>query len=529
MEFNNPSLTIKEITRGQTGRDALMAGINELADTVKSTLGAAGRTVIYQDGQGRPLITKDGVTVAEATILWDPIENIGADLVKEAASLTVKEAGDGTTTSTVLAQALIQECDAALKANPMLTIRSLTEDINEGLSNVVAQLSEMSREVTGSTLSDVATISANNDIPLGELISEAYNSAGVNGDVIMKDSIDENTFVETVKGMRIESGIKSQYWRTNIEKETAELDKPYVLLLTSPLNNIRKIQNILEHCIKQNRPLLIIGELEQQPLATLLSNKVKGVLKVNVIDCPGFGKTKQDTVEDVAFRTGATPISEALGDDFDFIDISFLGEVDQAVTDSVRTVIQVKEVEGTEERIQSVRDKIKSEENPYIKKKLEERINILAGAVSIINVGAESKIELKEKKDRIEDAMYAVKAAIKEGIVPGGGIALLNASYALTNTDAPVKLGVGVLAKAIQAPFKTILANADILLSEPVLGQLQSKPGSGLDVISGEIVDMVDSGIIDPVLVTKTALKNAVSVITTIISTDAILSNKIKS
>ena len=308
MEFNNPSLTIKEITRGQTGRDALMAGINELADTVKSTLGAAGRTVIYQDGQGRPLITKDGVTVAEATILWDPIENIGADLVKEAASLTVKEAGDGTTTATVLAQALIKECDAALKANPLLTIRELTQDINEGLSNVVAQLSDMSREVTGSTLSDVATISANNDVPLGELISEAYNAAGVNGDVIMKDSVDETTFVETVKGMRLESGIKSQYWRTNIEKETAELENPYVLLLTSPLNNIRKIQNILEHCIKQNRPLLIIGELEQQPLATLLSNKVKGVIKVNVIDCPGFGKTKQDSVDDVAFRTGATPI-----------------------------------------------------------------------------------------------------------------------------------------------------------------------------------------------------------------------------
>ena len=261
----------------------------------------------------------------------------------------------------------------------------------------------------------------------------------------------------------------------------------------------------------------------------MLSNKVKGVLKVNVIDCPGFGKTKQDTVEDVAFRTGATPISEALGDDFDFIDISFLGEVDQVVTDSMRTVIQVKEVEGTEERIQSVRDKIKSEENPYIKKKLEERINILAGAVSIINVGAESKIELKEKKDRIEDAMYAVKAAIKEGIVPGGGIALLNASFGLTYTDAPLQLGTEVLAKAIQAPFKTILANADILLSDPVLGQLQAVPGAGLDVISGEIVDMVEAGIIDPVLVTKTALKNAVSVITTIISTDAILSNKIKS
>jgi chaperonin GroEL len=368
----------------------------------------------------------------------------------------------------------------------------------------------MSREVTGSTLSDVATISANNDVPLGELISEAYSAAGVNGDVIMKDSIDETTF----------SSIKSQYWRTNTEKETAELENPFVLLLTSPLNNIRKIQNILEHCIKQNRPLLIIGELEQQPLATLLSNKVKGVIKVNVIDCPGFGKTKQDTVDDVSFRTGATPISEALGDDFDFIDISFLGEVDQVVTDSMRTVIQVPEVEGTEERIQSVRDKIKNEENPYIKKKLEERINILAGAVSIINVGAESKIELKEKKDRIEDAMYAVKAAIKEGIVPGGGIALLNASYAIEGT---------VLAKAIQAPFKTILANADILLSDPVLGQLQNSPGTGLDVISGEIVNMVEAGIIDPVLVTKTALKNAVSVITTIISTDAILSNKIKS
>tara|TARA_R110000744_G_scaffold225961_2_gene344347 strand:- start:2368 stop:3957 length:1590 start_codon:yes stop_codon:yes gene_type:complete len=525
MEFNNPSLTIKEITRGNIGREKLMAGINELADTVKSTLGAGGRTVIYQDATGKPMITKDGVTVAEATILWDPIENIGADLVKEAASLTVKEAGDGTTTATVLAQSLMLAANAALLKDPTLTVRELTKGINLGLKKTLDFLAGETVPVTGGILKSVAAISANNDPELGKLISEAYEAAGENGDVLMKDSLDENTYVETVTGMRLESGLKSQYWRTNIEQETAEFEDALVLLLTSPLNNIRKIQNILEFAIKRNRPLLVIGELEQQPMATLLSNKVKGVLKVNVIDLPGFGKTKQDTVDDIAFKTGATPISEALGDDFDFIDVSFLGSVNQVVTDSMRTIIQVDEVEGTAERIEAVREKIKTEENPYIKKKLGERINILAGAVSVINVGAESQLELKEKKDRIEDAMYAVKAAIKEGIVPGGGVALMNASNAL-NSEGATK-GELVLAKAILAPFTTILINADTLLAEPVLKALYSGKGEGVNVISGEIVDMVTEGIIDPVLVTRSALKNAVSVITTIISTDAILSNKI--
>ena len=307
-------------------------------------------------------------------------------------------------------------------------------------------------------------------------------------------------------------------------KDTAELDNPLVLILTSPLANLRKIQTILEHCVKKARPLLIIGELEQQPLATLVSNVVKGVLKVNIIDLPGFGITKQDSVEDLALMTGATPVSEELGDDIDFIDLSYLGQVDRSVTTQKKTVLQVEPPEGVEERIKSVKTKIKKEKNAYLKIKHEERINILSGSVSVIKVGAESKIELKEKKDRTEDAIYAVKAAIAEGIVPGGGIALLNASY--DGIDLPLTDGQKILRKAIQAPFYAILENAELVLADPIITKVLTHRGTGIDVVTGDVVDMIKRGIIDPVLVTKTALKNAVSVVTTIISADTILSNK---
>jgi chaperonin GroEL len=536
MEFNNPSLIVKDITTGVEGRAKIMAGVDKLANAVKSTLGASGKCVIYEDARGNPIITKDGVTVAESVVLWDPVENMGATMIKEAARNTVKEAGDGTTTATVLAQAIMKGANEAL-SKPNVTFRELNAGMHKALQEVLAYLESVKVDVTDDMLDHVAAISCNNDPELGALIAEAFTKAGTNGEVLMEDSGDEYTTIETVKGVQFLSPLKSAYWRTNIERGTAELEKPYILILTSPLNNLRKIQNILEFCIKKTRPLLIIGEIEQHPLATLLSNKVKGIIKVNVVDLPGFGPTKQDTIDDLALMVNATPVSEELGDDIDFIDETVLGEVVKAVTDNQKTILQVDHApEEAVERLTLVKSKISKEKNGYIKKKLEDRINILSGSVSLIKVGAESDIELKEKKDRIEDAIYAVKAAIKEGIVPGGGIALVDAAFhgqrpqsdmdRAMNPREPLSEGEAVLRKAIQAPFYAILENADMTLMEPTLQEVLWTKGVGVDVVTGKVVDMVKRGIIDPVLVTKTALKNAVSVATTIISADAILSNK---
>lgn len=520
MEFNNPSTLIKDITSGDEAKSKILIGVDKLANAVKSTLGASGKCVIYEDALGKPIITKDGVTVAESIILWDPVENMGATLIKETASNTVKEAGDGTTTATVLAQALLHEVNDYAGTS---TMREIKEGINIGLQKVLNYLDKTKIPITDTMLAHVAAISCNNDPILGELITNAFKEAGLDGEVLMEDSEDETTFVETTKGVQLDCGLKSPYLRTSEDRETAELENPLVLLITSPLSNLRKIQNVLEYALKKNRALLIIGELEQQPLSTLISNKVKGVLKVNIIDVPGFGPTKQDTIEDVAFMTGATPINEQLGDDMDFIDPSVLGEVDRSVTTQKKTILQSTPPEGCEVRIKEVKKKIKKEKNGYIKKKLEDRLNILSGSVSLIKVGAESKIELKEKKDRIEDAIYAVKAAIKEGIVPGGGIALLDAAY---DQQDNLLDGEKLLRQAVQAPFYAILENADTVLMDPLLEQIKNTTGKGVDVVTGEIVDMIKRGIIDPVLVTKTALKNAVSVVSTIISADTILSNK---
>jgi len=522
MEFNNPSRLIKDITSGATARDKIISGVNQLAIPVKSTLGASGKTVIFEDAMGKPVITKDGVTVSESIVLYDPVEDMGATMIKEAASNTVREAGDGTTTAICLAQKLLE---LASDAQEKATAREVTTGINKALKEVLGYLDKAAVEIEGGMLNHVAAISCNNDPVLGKLISEAFNQAGKDGEVLMEDSEDEHTTVETTKGVQLNCGLKSPYLRTNPDRETAELDNPLVLLLTSPLANLRKIQSILEYCLKKNQSLLIIGELEQQPLAPLVSNKVKGVLKVNVIDVPGFGPTKQDTVQDLALVTGATVISEELGDDMDFIDISMLGQVDRAVTNQTKTIIQCETPDGVDERIKEVRAKIKKEKNGFIVKKLEERINILSGSVSIIKVGAESKIELKEKKDRVEDAIYAVKAAIREGIVPGGGVALLNAANSGWDREK-ASIGEHVLREAICSPFHTILENADTVLMSGAMKDIRSKTGVGIDVITGEQVNMIEAGIIDPVLVTKTALKNAVSVVSTIISTGNIISNK---
>jgi chaperonin GroEL len=438
---------------------------------------------------------------------------MGATLIKEAARNTVREAGDGTTTATVLAESLLKEVNSS-----DATTREIKDGIKSGIKKVNNYLDKISVKIEGDMLESVSSISCNNDAELGKIIAEAYTKVGKDGVVLMEESPTEETYVEIVDGVQIDSGLTSPHFITDKDKQIAELDNPLVLIVSSEIPNIRRIQTVLEHVIKNKRPLLIVAPVEQQVKAALLMNKVKGNIKVNIVDLPGFGPTKEDTVADLAFLVGAKVINEQLGDDLDLIDIDCLGEAYSAITDDNTTVLTIEPPkEQLEERIESIKKTIdKWEKNPFIQKKQQQRLAMLSGSVGMVKVGANSKVELKEKKDRVEDAIYATKAALKEGIVPGGGIALLNASQEITANA----VGEKILLKAITAPFHTILANAG-------LEQVGPRPtkGLGVDVVTGEDVDMIAKGIIDPVLVTKSALKNAVSVVSTIISADCVISN----
>ena len=515
MEYNLPSELIKQLDFGQTAKEKVIAGVTKLAQAVKSTLGASGKCVIYEDARGMPVITKDGVTVAQSVVLYDPVENIGATLIKEAASNTVKEAGDGTTTATVLAESLLKEVNKEKYADE--SIREIKAGISSGLEKVIQHLEDRAIEVEGDMLSAVSAISCNNDKALGSIIAEAYQKVGKDGVVLMEEGDTDETHVELVDGVQVDCGLTSPHFVTNTDKHLAELDNPYVLIVSSEIPNVRKIQGVLEHVIKKGRALLIVAHISQQVKSALMMNKVKGNIKVNVIDLPGFGPIKKDATEDLAILTGATVINEELGDDLDLITPEHLGAVEYAVTSDTNTVITLEGVaEGVEERIEEVTRKIANEDRKFFKQKLEERLVILSGSVGIVKVGAGSKVELKEKKDRVEDAIYATKAALKEGIVPGGGSALWWAAQKISPTNA----GEEILLEAIKSPMTTILDNAG--LSDV---KCDGKDYCGIDVISGECVDMLDAGIVDPVLVTKSALKNAVSVVSTIISADCVISN----
>ena len=515
MEYNLPSEIVKDLNFGDNAKSRITAGVDKLAKAVKSTLGASGKCVIYEDARGNPIITKDGVTVAESVVLYDPVENMGATLLKEAARNTVREAGDGTTTATVLAEALLKTVNSEEYSD--CELREVKDGIASGLKKVNDYLNSVKIDVSDDKLEQVATISCNNDAVLGKIIAEAYKSVGKDGVVLMETSETEETYVEVVDGVQFDSPLTSPHFTTNQEKQKAELDNPLILICMSEIPNIRKIQGILEHVIKNNRSLLIVAPVSQQVKSALLMNKVKGNIKINIIDLPGFGPTKKDSCEDLAALTGATVINEELGDDLDGITLDILGEAEYAATDSNNTVITTLEEVDVEDRIDQVAKLIADEKSGFLKKKLEERLSMLSGSVGIIKVGADSKVELKEKKDRVEDAIYATKAALKEGIVPGGGVALFNASKKIE----PTNVGEEILLTSILAPIATILDNAGISTSV----NLPEEEGKGINVINGEHVDMVEEGIIDPVLVTKTALKNAVSVVTTIISADCVISN----
>ena len=513
MEYNLPSELVKNLDFGDDAKKRVIAGVNKLAQAVKSTLGASGKCVVYEDGRGKPVITKDGVTVAESVVLYDPVENMGATLIKEAARNTVKDAGDGTTTATVLAEALIKQIDTAVADG--LTIREIKDGVNKTLNDVISYLNDTATDVEGDMLKSVSAISCNNDKELGAIIAEAYDKVGKQGVVLMEESESDETYVDIVDGVQVDCGTTSPHFITNTEKHTCELDNPYVFICSSEIPNVRKIQNILEHVIKSNRSLLIVAPVSQQVKAALMMNKVKGNIKVNIIDLPGFGPTKRDATEDLAILTGATVLNEELGDDLDLMKPEHLGEAKFAVTDDRNTVLTLEGMtEGIEGRIDELSKHLLEEQDGFIKKKLENRLAMLSGSVGIIKVGAGSKVELKEKKDRVEDAIYATKAALQEGIVPGGGVALLNASQKIIANDAG-----RVLLNALSSPYETILDNAGMKVGKDM------QDGYGCNVVTGGLVNMINEGIIDPVLVTKSALKNAVSVALTIMSADCVISN----
>ena len=507
-------MIVKNLNFGDKAREQVFKGITKLTQAVSSTLGASGKCVILEDATGKPIITKDGVTVADSVVLLDPVENMGATLLKEAARKTVQQAGDGTTTATVLAHAILQE---AYKVADKTNTRELKEGINSAVDKIIKYLESIASPVKGEMIDQIATISTNNDKELGKLIANAFRSVDLTGVVMMEPSKIGRTEVKIVEGSQYEKGLTNQHFITNKENKSAELENPLVLLVESRIDTIRQIQTVLEYVIKNNKPLLIIGDLEQGVLSALAMNKVKGNIKVNVIDAPTYGINRKQMLDDLSLLTGATIINEDLGDDLDLVKVEHLGACAKSITTNTETIIQVN---SESEEIKKVIDQIKKQlleknsANEIIK--LEKRLAMLAAKIAIVKIGANSDIELKEKQDRVEDAICATKAAIKEGIVPGGGVALLNAALKLKEENE----GERVLGRAILSPYKTILDNAGY---EEY--RLSGSDGHGINVVTGNMVHMIDNGIIDPLLVTKSALQNAASVATTILSTDCVINN----
>tara|TARA_R110001592_G_scaffold314350_1_gene589963 strand:+ start:328 stop:1881 length:1554 start_codon:yes stop_codon:yes gene_type:complete len=505
---------VKNLSFGDEAKQKVFKGIDKLTKAVSSTLGASGKCVIMEDNSGVPIITKDGVTVANSVILRDPVENMGATLLKEAARKTVREAGDGTTTATVLAHSIMNSAKSS--------DRKVRDGISSGVDKVIDYLKSISIPVKGKMIDDIATISTNNDKELGRLIADAFRSVGQTGVVTMEPSEGGLTEVEIVEGVEYEKGFSHGEFITDKDKSIAELDNALVLLMDSKIDSIRQIQPVLEHVIKGNKALLVIGEVEAGVLSALVMNKKKGNIKINVIEPPAFGLRRKEIFNDLSLLTGATIINEDLGDDLNTIQVNYLGKCVKSTSTQDETIIQIDDVsEEVNDIIEKIKKDLKKKNKAHIQIGLEKRLARLSAKVAIVKIGANSDIELKEKSDRVEDAICATKAAIKEGIVPGGGIALLNASSILK----PENKGEEVLLEAIKAPFNTLLSNAGIVLTSEQLKNLHSNEGKGLDVVTGNMVNMVKLGIIDPLLVTKSALINAASVATTILSTDCVINN----
>ncbi len=525
-------MAVKQLAFESDARAGLLAGVEKLAAAVKSTLGPRGRTAIIDKGWGGPLVTKDGVTVAEEIELIDKNENMGAKLVKEAASKTSKVAGDGTTTATVLTEAMFKEAYRNLTAGA--DAMSLNRGMQKAVKAVTDKLMSLAKPIDISKSTDiinVASISANNDVEIGKKMAEAFMKVGKDGVITVEEGKSLQTTVEFVEGMQFDRGYLSPHFVTDPERMVCELEKPYILIYEDKINNVAKFIPVLEKVVKSKRPLLIIAEdVESEVLATLVVNKLKGVLQCAAVKAPGYGDRRKAMLEDIATLTGAEPIFKDLGIELETISIKQLGQAKKVTIDNDNTIIV--EGAGSEKvisgRIKQIQSEIESTTSDYDREKLQERLAKLTGGVAQINVGAASEAEMKEIKARIEDALHATRAAIEEGIVPGGGVALIRCIDVIKQLklEGDEKTGADIVAKALTMPCYWIAANAGATANIVVNKVTEGKGGFGYNADADRYEDLLEAGIIDPAKVTRIALQNAVSIAGLLLTTDCLVTEK---
>ncbi len=521
----------KDIKFDIEARDGLKRGVDKLADAVKVTLGPKGRNVIISKSFGAPAVTKDGVSVAKEVELEDALENMGAQMVKEVASKTNDLAGDGTTTATVLAQAIVKEGlkNVAAGANPM----DLKRGIDKAVESLVGDLEKQSKEVGSSSekIKQVAAISANNDSTIGELIAQAFDKVGKEGVITVEEAKGTDTYVDVVEGMQFDRGYLSPYFVTNSEKMEADLESPYILLYDKKISSMKDLLPVLEPVAQSGKPLLIIAEdVDGEALATLVVNKLRGALKIAAVKAPGFGDRRKAMLEDIAILTGGTVISEERGFTLENATVEMLGTAEKVTIDKDNTTVVngAGDADMIKARVGQIKAQIESTSSDYDREKLQERLAKLAGGVAVLYVGAASEVEMKEKKDRVDDALHATRAAVEEGIVAGGGVALVRAKNVLDKVsaeNADEATGVQIIARAIEEPLRTIVENAGGEGSVVVAKVIEGKDDFGYDAKADQYVNMLKAGIIDPKKVTRIALENAASVAGMILTTECALTD----
>jgi len=517
----------KQIVYGERARQAVLRGINQLADAVKVTLGPRGRNVVLDKRFGSPTITKDGVTVAKEIELKDPLENMGAQMAREVASKTSDLAGDGTTTATVLAQAIYREGakNVAAGSNPM----DIKRGIERAVDVVTAELKKMSKPVSGKMVAQVGTIAANNDAPIGTIIAEAMDKVGKDGVITVEEAKTIDTSLEIVEGMQFDRGYLSPYFVTDPERMEVVLEDPHILIHEKKISSLKDLLPVLERVAQSGKPLLVVAEdLEGEALATLVVNKLRGTLKAAAVKAPGYGDRRKAMLEDIAILTGGRAITEDLGIKLENLPLEDLGRAKKVTIDKDNTTIiegagTKKAIEG---RIKQIRTQIEDTTSDYDREKLQERLAKLVGGVAVIKVGAATETEMKEKKARIEDAMHATKAAVEEGIVPGGGVALLRASKALVGLKlgGDQQIGVSIVLRAIEEPLRWIANNAGQEGSIVVSKVKDMGPEEGFNALNDTYENLVHAGVIDPTKVVRSALQNSASIASLLLTTEALVS-----
>ncbi len=519
-------MAAKQVLFGDDARVRIVRGVNVLANAVKTTLGPKGRNVVLERSFGAPTVTKDGVSVAKEIELKDKFENIGAQLVKDVASKTSDNAGDGTTTATVLAQAIVMEGLKYVAAgfNPI----DLKRGIDKAVAAAVAELKKQSKPVTTSKeIAQVGSISANSDASIGQIIADAMDKVGKEGVITVEDGKSLENELDVVEGMQFDRGYLSPYFINSPEKQVAVLEDPYVLIFDKKISNIRDLLPVLEQVAKSSRPLLIIAEdVEGEALATLVVNNIRGILKTTAVKAPGFGDRRKVMLEDIAILTGGTVISEETGMSLEKAGLAELGQAKRIEVGKENTTIidGAGDSKSIEARVKQVRIQIEEATSDYDREKLQERVAKLAGGVAVIRVGAATEVEMKEKKARVEDALHATRAAVEEGVVAGGGVALLRAKQAIAELkgDTPDQnAGIKLILRAVEEPLRTIVTNAGEEASVVVSNVLNGKGNYGYNAATGEYTDLVEQGVLDPTKVTRTALQNAASVASLLLTAEA--------